>query len=74
MYRGDIGYGKWEMCFQEKLGTFIKINFEYLSARFRLIATHRIWRAQDAEEIAQDALLTIIVKCEKFTNYAIHAF
>ena len=33
--------------------------FEQLSARFRLLARHRIWNGADAEEIAQEALMTV---------------
>lgn len=36
--------------------------FQNLTARFRLFAKQRIWNAQDAEEIAQDALTTIVEK------------
>lgn len=36
--------------------------FDALSARFNLIAQKRIWDSQDAQEVAQDALMTVFVK------------
>lgn len=36
--------------------------FTALSARFQLIAQKRVWDNQDAEEIAQDALMTVFDK------------
>jgi RNA polymerase sigma factor (sigma-70 family) len=33
--------------------------FEYLSARFRLFARHRIWNPTEADEVVQESLLTI---------------
>ncbi|MEZ5359781.1 MAG: RNA polymerase sigma factor [Candidatus Zixiibacteriota bacterium] len=36
--------------------------FGALSARFQLIAQKRVWDNQDAEEIAQDALMTVFDK------------
>ena len=33
--------------------------FEYLTARFRLFARHRIWNATEADEVVQEALVTI---------------
>ena len=36
--------------------------FERLRARFRLFAEHKIREAQDAEEVVQDALLTVAEK------------
>ena len=33
--------------------------FERLSARFQVFAHHRIWNSVDAEDVAQEALLTI---------------
>jgi RNA polymerase sigma-70 factor (ECF subfamily) len=36
--------------------------FQFLSARFRLVARHRIWHKEDAEEVVQDSLATVIQK------------
>ncbi len=36
--------------------------FTALSARFQLIAQKRVWDGQDAQEIAQDALMTVFSK------------
>jgi len=36
--------------------------FQNLSARFRLVARHRIWNKDDAEEVVQDSLATVIQK------------
>ena len=36
--------------------------FQFLSARFRLVARHRIWHKEDAEEVVQDSLTTVIQK------------
>jgi len=33
--------------------------FEYLGARFRLFARHRVWNSADAEDIVQEALVTV---------------
>jgi len=36
--------------------------FQNLSARFRLVARHRIWNKDDAEEVVQDSLATVTQK------------
>ncbi len=36
--------------------------FQILSARFRLVARHRIWHREDAQEVVQDSLATVIQK------------
>lgn len=36
--------------------------FKTLSARFQLFVQHKVWDAQDAEEIVQDALMTVAEK------------
>ncbi|PWB68101.1 hypothetical protein C3F09_12345 [candidate division GN15 bacterium] len=33
--------------------------FDYLSARFRLFVRHRVWNSVDAEDVVQEALVTI---------------
>ena len=33
--------------------------FEYLGARFRLFTRHRVWNSADAEDIVQEALVTV---------------
>ena len=36
--------------------------FQYLHVNFRLFAQHRVWNAEDSEEVVQDALKTIVIK------------
>jgi RNA polymerase sigma factor (sigma-70 family) len=36
--------------------------FQNLSARFRLVARHRIWHREDAEEVVQDSLAIVVRK------------
>jgi RNA polymerase sigma factor (sigma-70 family) len=34
--------------------------FEFLSVRFQLFTNHRIWNSQDAEEVAQNAMMVVL--------------